>query len=168
MACMAVRSRACERATCCARPRITLRTRMPALSRVLSAFGWAVTARRLPERCVQLEVVNHVKVKSWSDNYGHASGMRFCGSLRSCCGPRRAIRAKSWRAMGAMSSAWCLRVACFPVDAQSPSAVLEKADEAMYYSKKTGRDGVSFFGLDGTLIRAEAGAAGRTIERRRE
>src|SRR5450755_3088588 len=71
MACMAVRSRACERATCCARPRITLRTRMPALSRVLSAFGWAVTARRLPERCVQLEVVNHV---SWNDNYGHASG----------------------------------------------------------------------------------------------
>jgi predicted signal transduction protein with EAL and GGDEF domain len=59
-------------------------------------------------------------------------------------------------------------VACFPVDAQSPSAVLGKADEAMYHSKKTGRDGVSFFGLDRTLVRAEAGAAGRTIERRRE
>jgi diguanylate cyclase len=41
-----------------------------------------------------------------------------------------------------------LGVACFPVDAQSPSTLLEKTDEAMYLSKKTGRDGVSFFGVE--------------------
>jgi hypothetical protein len=35
-------------------------------------------------------------------------------------------------------------VACFPVDAQSPEALLAKADEAMHHSKKTGRTGVSF------------------------
>jgi hypothetical protein len=34
----------------------------------------------------------------------------------------------------------------------------------MYHNKKTGRDGVSFFGVDGTLVRAIS----RTIERRRE
>src|SRR5664279_489365 len=28
---------------------------------------------------------------------GMPAGMRFCRSLRSCCEPRRAIRAKSWR-----------------------------------------------------------------------
>ena len=42
-------------------------------------------------------------------------------------------------------------VACFPVDAQSPETLLEKADEAMYHSKKTGRNGVSFFGVDSAL-----------------
>jgi diguanylate cyclase (GGDEF)-like protein len=36
-------------------------------------------------------------------------------------------------------------VACFPIDAQSPEALLEKADEAMYHSKKIGRNGVFFF-----------------------
>lgn len=59
-------------------------------------------------------------------------------------------------------------VACFPVDAQSPSELLEKADEAMYHSKKTGRDGVSFFGVDETLVRADSGAARRTVDRRRD
>jgi diguanylate cyclase (GGDEF)-like protein len=33
-------------------------------------------------------------------------------------------------------------VACFPVDARSPSALLERADEAKYHRKKKGRDGV--------------------------
>jgi hypothetical protein len=55
-------------------------------------------------------------------------------------------------------------VACFPVDAESPGALLEKADEAMYQSKKTGRDGVSFFGVDGTLVRADAGKTARTMD----
>ena len=59
-------------------------------------------------------------------------------------------------------------VACFPVDAQSPEALLEKADEAMYHSKKTGRNGVSFFGVDGQLVRADGGKTGRTIDRRQD
>jgi diguanylate cyclase (GGDEF)-like protein len=59
-------------------------------------------------------------------------------------------------------------VACFPVDAQSPEALLEKADEAMYHSKKTGRNGVSFFGVDGKLVRADGGKTARTIDRRQE
>jgi diguanylate cyclase (GGDEF)-like protein len=55
-------------------------------------------------------------------------------------------------------------VACFPVDAQSPSALLEKADEAMYHSKKTARDGVSFCSVDGALVRADSGAVGGTVD----
>jgi diguanylate cyclase (GGDEF)-like protein len=59
-------------------------------------------------------------------------------------------------------------IACFPIDAQSANALLEKADEAMYHSKKTGRDGVSFFGVDGTLVRADAGKTARAVDRRHE
>jgi diguanylate cyclase (GGDEF)-like protein len=59
-------------------------------------------------------------------------------------------------------------VACFPVDAQSPEALLEKADEAMYHSKKTGRNGVSFFGVDATLVRGDGTNEERAADRRRE
>lgn len=59
-------------------------------------------------------------------------------------------------------------VACFPVDAQSPEALLEKADEAMYYSKKTGRNGVSFFGVDAALVRGDGVTEERSADRRRE
>jgi diguanylate cyclase (GGDEF)-like protein len=44
-------------------------------------------------------------------------------------------------------------VARFPVDAQSPEALLEKVDEAMYHSKKTGRNGVRFRSRYGTRSR---------------
>jgi diguanylate cyclase (GGDEF)-like protein len=59
-------------------------------------------------------------------------------------------------------------VACFPVDAPSPQELLEKADEAMCHSKKTGRNGVSFFGVDKVLVRANGAAEERTADRRRE
>ena len=59
-------------------------------------------------------------------------------------------------------------VACFPVDAQSPEKLLEKADEAMYHSKKTGRNGVSFFGGDTALVRGDGAADERSADRRRE
>lgn len=58
-------------------------------------------------------------------------------------------------------------VACFPVDAGTPSALLEKADEAMYHSKKTGRDAVAYFGVDGTLVRAESDQSSRPDPERR-
>jgi diguanylate cyclase (GGDEF)-like protein len=59
-------------------------------------------------------------------------------------------------------------VACFPADADTPAAVLEKADEAMYHSKKTGRNGVSFFGVDASLVRSDGAAEERSADRRRE
>jgi predicted signal transduction protein with EAL and GGDEF domain len=59
-------------------------------------------------------------------------------------------------------------VACFPVDAQSPEVLLEKADEAMYHSKKTGRNGVSFFGIDTALVRGDGATEERSADRRRE
>jgi diguanylate cyclase (GGDEF)-like protein len=42
-------------------------------------------------------------------------------------------------------------VAAFPAEARSPSELLERADEAMYHSKRSGRNAVSYFGIDGTL-----------------
>ena len=47
-------------------------------------------------------------------------------------------------------------------------ALLEKADEAMYHSKKTGRNGVSFFGVGATLVRADSASEGRSADRRGE
>ena len=40
-------------------------------------------------------------------------------------------------------------VAAFPLDATTASDLLERADAAMYHSKQTGRDGVSYTGADG-------------------
>jgi diguanylate cyclase (GGDEF)-like protein len=41
--------------------------------------------------------------------------------------------------------------AAFPAEATTASALLERADEAMYHSKRGGRNAVSYFGVDGTL-----------------
>jgi hypothetical protein len=54
------------------------------------------------------------------------------------------------------------------VDAQSPEALLEKADEAMYHSKKTGCNRVSFFGFDAALVRGDGAAEERSADPRRE
>jgi diguanylate cyclase (GGDEF)-like protein len=43
-------------------------------------------------------------------------------------------------------------VAAYPADAVTPSELLERADEAMYHSKRSGRNAVSYFGLDGALV----------------
>jgi diguanylate cyclase (GGDEF)-like protein len=43
-------------------------------------------------------------------------------------------------------------VAAYPADAATPSDLLERADEAMYHSKRSGRNAVSYFGLDGALV----------------
>jgi diguanylate cyclase (GGDEF)-like protein len=43
-------------------------------------------------------------------------------------------------------------VAAYPADGGTPSALLERADQAMYHSKRGGRDAVSYFGIDGALV----------------
>jgi diguanylate cyclase (GGDEF)-like protein len=43
-------------------------------------------------------------------------------------------------------------VAAYPAEAATPSELLERADEAMYYSKRGGRNAVSYFGVDGALV----------------
>jgi diguanylate cyclase (GGDEF)-like protein len=43
-------------------------------------------------------------------------------------------------------------VAAYPADAATPSDLLERADEAMYHSKRCGRNAVSYFGIDGALV----------------
>lgn len=49
-------------------------------------------------------------------------------------------------------------VACYPVDATTPAALLERADEAMYHTKRNGRDGVSYIDHDGTIARRDRAA----------
>ncbi len=49
-------------------------------------------------------------------------------------------------------------VAAFPADARTASELLERADGAMYHSKRTGRDGVSYAGGAG-FVRLERGEA---------
>jgi len=43
-------------------------------------------------------------------------------------------------------------VAAYPADAGTPSGLLERADEAMYHSKRGGRNAVSYFGSEGVLV----------------
>jgi diguanylate cyclase (GGDEF)-like protein len=42
-------------------------------------------------------------------------------------------------------------VAAYPADAVTPNGLLERADEAMYHSKRTGRNAVSYAGIGGVL-----------------
>lgn len=44
-------------------------------------------------------------------------------------------------------------VAAYPLDATTANDLLERADAAMYHTKQTGRDGVSYVNVDGTLAR---------------
>jgi diguanylate cyclase (GGDEF)-like protein len=50
-------------------------------------------------------------------------------------------------------------VAAFPSDASTANDLLEAADAAMYHTKKTGRNGVSYTAADRTLVRGKAGDA---------
>ena len=44
-------------------------------------------------------------------------------------------------------------VAAFPADARNAADLLERADAAMYHTKQSGRDGVSYAGAGGDLVR---------------
>jgi diguanylate cyclase (GGDEF)-like protein len=50
-------------------------------------------------------------------------------------------------------------VAAYPADVSTPNGLLERADEAMYHSKRSGRNAVSYAGLDGVLVCCAAGGA---------
>ena len=54
-------------------------------------------------------------------------------------------------------------VAAFPSDASTANDLLERADAAMYHTKKTGRNGVSYAGADRALVRREGPDATRSI-----
>lgn len=74
---------------------------------------------------------------------------------------RRAIESLDWDALrppGAhvgVSVSASIGVAAFPADAGTVEALLERADEAMYHSKRGGRNAVSYVRADGALERAE-------------
>ena len=53
---------------------------------------------------------------------------------------------------GAVAITASIGVAAYPADGTTPSGLLERADEAMYCSKRSGRNAVSYFGLDRTLV----------------
>jgi diguanylate cyclase (GGDEF)-like protein len=58
-------------------------------------------------------------------------------------------------ATGAVRITASIGVAAFPADADGANALLERADAAMYHSKRTGRDGVSYFDVDGAMTRLD-------------
>jgi diguanylate cyclase (GGDEF)-like protein len=55
-------------------------------------------------------------------------------------------------------------VAAFPSDASSANDLLERADAAMYHTKKTGRNGVSYADADRTLVRKQGPDAAPSIQ----
>ncbi|HEV2642050.1 MAG TPA: GGDEF domain-containing protein [Candidatus Elarobacter sp.] len=55
-------------------------------------------------------------------------------------------------------------VAAFPSDAATANDLLERADAAMYHTKKTGRNGVSYADADRTLVRKEGPDAAPSIQ----
>jgi diguanylate cyclase (GGDEF)-like protein len=55
-------------------------------------------------------------------------------------------------------------VAAFPSDASTANDLLERADAAMYHTKKTGRNGVSYADADRTLVRKQGPDAAPSIQ----
>jgi diguanylate cyclase (GGDEF)-like protein len=48
-------------------------------------------------------------------------------------------------------------VAAYPLDGRDAAGLLERADAAMYYSKRAGRDAVAYIGVDGSLVATRGG-----------
>jgi diguanylate cyclase (GGDEF)-like protein len=143
-------------------------------------YGHAVGDARLRE----LALLLRASATDPSDLVAHNGGDGFCVVLGDTKKARAIVHAERLRASIAEADFRGLRarisgreearisasigVACFPVDAQSPEALLEKADEAMYHSKKTGCNRVSFFGFDAALVRGDGAAEERSADPRRE
>jgi diguanylate cyclase (GGDEF)-like protein len=67
-----------------------------------------------------------------------------------------ALDCRSLRPPGALAEVWItasIGVAALPADATNASALLERADAAMYYAKQSGRDGVAYVDVDGGFAR---------------
>jgi diguanylate cyclase (GGDEF)-like protein len=86
------------------------------------------------------------------------------GALRSAI-ERLDVCALRPAAAGGVAITASIGVAAFPADAVTPSELLERADEAMYHSKRSGRNAVSYFGADGALVTlgSSLGAGTRTL-----
>ncbi len=103
------------------------------------------------------------------DVVAHNGGDEFCRVFTDCEKATAIERAETLRAQVSAADfspldvgtsgvriSTSIGVAAFPADAQSASGLLERADAAMYHIKQTGRDGVSYVGVDGTLTRLDA------------
>jgi diguanylate cyclase (GGDEF)-like protein len=100
-------------------------------------------------------------------------GDEFCLVLNACAKSqaleraemlRRAIETLDVRALrppvadaGVRITA-SIGVAAYPADAATADTLLERADEAMYHSKRHGRNATSYFAADGTLVCVAAAA----------
>lgn len=107
-------------------------------------------------------------VATADDLVARNGGDEFCLVFADCEKSRAVERAEALRAAIAAIDTRALRpadatadvvitasigVAAYPADARSPHALLERADEAMYHCKRSGRNGVAFLSEDGRPLR---------------
>ncbi|MEA2787350.1 MAG: hypothetical protein QOF71_3454 [Candidatus Eremiobacteraeota bacterium] len=75
----------------------------------------------------------------------------LCGRIAALDFPR--LRPQDVQAGDALRITASIGVAAFPLDASTANDLLERADAAMYHSKQSGRDGVSYADAGGKLVR---------------
>lgn len=94
-------------------------------------------------------------LRSESDLAARNGGDEFCLVFADCEKSEGVRRAEALRAavaaLGPISAS--IGVAAFPSDARTPGELLQRADEAMYHGKRSGRDAVAYFNLGGAATR---------------
>jgi diguanylate cyclase (GGDEF)-like protein len=160
------------------------------LGRIVARASVARTAR------FALLFVDTDRFKEWNDTHGHAAGdallREIAALLRRFARSQDDLIARNggdefclvfWETekADAIERAEAVRagfaalhvpvtasigVAAYPPDGSDAAELLERADAAMYFSKRSGRDAVAYIGVDGNLVATRRGVTLATVEPR--